>query len=839
MKTCPKCGKEIEDQVKTCVHCGAVVDNEEKATEALEETGESGDDVQQDASEAVDEETAVPTQPRKRRHWKGVAIAVGLGAVLLISYGVYREQMRRQTYQEAVTLMEQEEYDKAEELFLRIPGYKDTAQYLETIENQRTYDAATQLFEEEKYDEAEAAFKQIEGFKDTADYLEKIAQIRSYREALALYEQGEYAAALQIIDGITVYEPAEKLGETMRSELEYNSYLNLLDRYELTAQSGAMHAHALAGSVSAVWYNAIYKVDDSLTDAYVKDAQGTFFTDFNRALAAYYISESYQQQQETLKEEQKQTGELFAALQNVPAGLEETFEQVRTVQSSFTALMEYALTPAGSYSAYVSQGEKLHQQFTENMSALDQQHPDRLTMHKEETLAAAMTDPYVSVLAVDLQTIASDQALQGEADAYEAFTLAYQEAHEADLSLIKEQMVCSGTEENPYFVLVMRSDDSFDGYAYVKEAADYLQKQEHAGVSGEETDVLLAEGADTDVLMLASREAVETAQQRLTDTGFAVEVLAKSSTAPQQYGSGAEEETEFLSEAEEQITEEGSEGVLESVGELPSGFEHEAETETENFYEVLSEVSTETPTTEYASEGGETVAEELTYSEAEKQTESAGEADTEAVSEAVTEEAASEAAAEKTEEAVSEAAPEIAEETVSEAAPEITEEMVSEAVTEKAEEVVSEAVTEEAEEAVSEAATEKVIELAIAPREEETETLSEEADDESVYESIGETAVEDETETEYDAVEEAETESLSEVGTEGVGEALTEAFSEAWDFLKKLPQVWDRSSAEEKKDSAPETEWLKRGIDPQYEAGSAAGKTSMQDKALTDPGVFL
>ncbi len=936
MKICPTCGKEIEDGVKICEHCGAAAGNDEKVDSAPAdpEKNEAYAGTEISESEGDDTETDRTSQKRNRR--KAVVIAAGLCAVVFLSGIIYREHRRSKTYNEAVTLMEQEEYDKAEELFLNIPGYKNTTEYLEIIENQRTYEEALKWFEEEDYDEAEEAFRQIESYKDAADYLEQISQIRAYRDALALYEQGEYAAALQIIDGITVYEPAEQLGETMRSELEYNSYVNLLDQYELSAESGAVHAHTLIKQVSAVWYNAIYKVDDPLTDSYAKDAQGEFYSDFNRALASYYTGEVYQQLQDILKEEEKQTGELYAALQNVPAGLEASFEQVITVQASFAALAEYALSPEGSYAEYVSKGEKLYQQFTSDMSAMSSQLPERLSMHKEDAIAAPMTDPLVSTMAVQLQEIVSEQMLEGVTADYEDFAAAYQETYGTDLSLITDQMVCTGTEEEPYIVLVIRTEKEFDGNAYVKEAADYLQREEHTGISADITDVLLANNEDTDILVIAKSNAIGDAQQYLVESGYTVEVLKKDGITPEIYGVD-QEETELYSEAaEDAADEDDSENGMESVGELPSDFARYAENETES---AADEILSEDTETEHITEGRETVAEVPVYDHddfaeefvseaaeeaeesiseaaaeeaeepvseaaAEKAEESVSEAAAEEAEESVSEDAAeeteesvsedaaeeteesvseaaaeeaeesiseaaveeaeesiseaaveeaeesvSEAAVEKTEESISEDAAEKAEESVSEAAAEEAEESISEAAAEKAEESVSEAAVEETEESVSEAAveetdvleeiTEKVVELAIAPREEETEGLTEELTEEAAYESVGETSVNTETEGAHGDAEDEETESLSESLTEGVSEALTEAFSEAWNFLKNLPLTLEESRGEEGKTQTPETEWLGHGIDPQYEKMPSQRNTAVPKREPVSFGVEL
>lgn len=145
MIKCPECGQEISDKARKCVHCGKILIEDKPATKICSDCGKENPI---DATECVhcgcpfEEETTVETpvqttvaeKPKKNK--KKIIIPI-VAAVVVIAVGLIIYNVKvvkpKNTYNEAMTLLEKGKYDEADKLLDSISGYKDVATIQEQI----------------------------------------------------------------------------------------------------------------------------------------------------------------------------------------------------------------------------------------------------------------------------------------------------------------------------------------------------------------------------------------------------------------------------------------------------------------------------------------------------------------------------------------------------------------------------------------------------------------------------------------------------------------------------------------------------------------------------------
>ncbi len=120
-------------------------------------------------------------------------------------------------YNEALTLMTAQKYDKAIEIFAKLSGYKESVSKITECENaiiELNYNEALALMSAQKYDEAIIIFTELDKYKDSASKIvecnEAIADIieSKYNEASSLIAEGKYNDALLLFDEIGDYKDA-------------------------------------------------------------------------------------------------------------------------------------------------------------------------------------------------------------------------------------------------------------------------------------------------------------------------------------------------------------------------------------------------------------------------------------------------------------------------------------------------------------------------------------------------------------------------------------------------------------------------------------------------------
>ena len=120
---CPECGKEISDRAGSCPHCGCPVNN--TSTESNTE------------SQKLPINNTINFDIKKK-----LPIIMGIVVVIVIGIIIYNvavvkprkiEEQKKVTYEEAVELLEEGEYEEGKELLETIVGYDDVDIILEQI----------------------------------------------------------------------------------------------------------------------------------------------------------------------------------------------------------------------------------------------------------------------------------------------------------------------------------------------------------------------------------------------------------------------------------------------------------------------------------------------------------------------------------------------------------------------------------------------------------------------------------------------------------------------------------------------------------------------------------
>ena len=118
-----------------------------------------------------------------------VVIALGIAAAIIVPKELEKKRIQaeealyEEAYQEAMALFDNADYTAAEEAFVELGDYKDSARMAARCPIQPDYDAAMQLYYDGKYAQAAWAFGALGDYEDAADQKKK-AEL-SWRRSLA------------------------------------------------------------------------------------------------------------------------------------------------------------------------------------------------------------------------------------------------------------------------------------------------------------------------------------------------------------------------------------------------------------------------------------------------------------------------------------------------------------------------------------------------------------------------------------------------------------------------------------------------------------------------------
>ncbi len=137
---------------------------------------------------------------------KHILILVSL--LLIFTLSACGEQ---KAYNQAQSLMDAGEYEKAAEAFTALGDYEDSAEKAKAAENKHQYIGAQSLMDAGEYEKAAEAFTALGDYEDSAEKAKAAENKHQYIEAQSLMDAGEYEKAAEVFTALGDYEDsAEK-----------------------------------------------------------------------------------------------------------------------------------------------------------------------------------------------------------------------------------------------------------------------------------------------------------------------------------------------------------------------------------------------------------------------------------------------------------------------------------------------------------------------------------------------------------------------------------------------------------------------------------------------------
>lgn len=193
MIKCPECGQEISNKAKKCVHCGKVIIEEKADIKICNECGkENPIDVtecvhcgcpfeeEKEPNKIIEESVTVKEKNTKKNQKKIIIPIVATVVVIVIGFIVYNVKIvkPKNTYNEAVELLEKGKYEDANKLLHDISGYEDVDTILEQIKwESRVYECITDIRQYLKNPDSLQVYEVVfyDGYKADVDETKKTA----------------------------------------------------------------------------------------------------------------------------------------------------------------------------------------------------------------------------------------------------------------------------------------------------------------------------------------------------------------------------------------------------------------------------------------------------------------------------------------------------------------------------------------------------------------------------------------------------------------------------------------------------------------------------------------
>ena len=428
---CPECDKEISDQVRSCPHCGYPMKKREPWKIVVPIAAAAAVCV---GGAAIYNHAVVEPRTTYNR------------AISLYDQGKYEEAARyfgeipryrdvadymadidtNQKYQQAVDLAGEGLYQEADALFAELTGFKDTDAWRARIAQELAYQEAEDLFAQGSYDEARQKLEDVTDAQRAQELTAKIQAVEAAcDEAQRLFDDGQFDAALAALDGITdnprvdslkediltvqtaytqaemyyskgqydqaremlspladFVQPANLLGQ-MDADEAGNAYIDSVKRYAFDVQTGAEAAQRLLDWQNEIWCSAAWQEYDWITDRFTTQEDGRFVSP-EEALERFALSEECTAAQEMLEENRRSVVEQYTALDSVPNGMEDVYEQVQLLHNTYRELTELAASASAdsfaNISARIGQVQGLEAKYTELAQQLLMELPEKIAI---------------------------------------------------------------------------------------------------------------------------------------------------------------------------------------------------------------------------------------------------------------------------------------------------------------------------------------------------------------------------------------------------------------------------------------------------------------------------
>ncbi|MBQ6331465.1 MAG: zinc-ribbon domain-containing protein [Clostridia bacterium] len=242
---CPNCGTQLDDSMRFCPECGeriapspAPAQQAQNPEQPLRSTFAASAQQTQNSEQTVRSTFAAPAQPVQstfeppvppvqnpeqpaqrtfeppaepyaepapKKPKKKLGLIIGIAAALVVVAAavlliVLLEQNRVKRYNEGVTLLEENRYSEAEEIFSDLGSYADSEDLYAYAKRGTAYEKALAAMKRGNYREAYNTFAADPDFRDARKYGNECQARLDLADAEALYGQGEYENALAILN---------------------------------------------------------------------------------------------------------------------------------------------------------------------------------------------------------------------------------------------------------------------------------------------------------------------------------------------------------------------------------------------------------------------------------------------------------------------------------------------------------------------------------------------------------------------------------------------------------------------------------------------------------------
>lgn len=182
-------------------------------------------------------------------------------AAIIIPVSIHSRKQAQ--YEEGTTLLENREFEQAEEIFVSLGGFSDAADKAAYARQGIEYESAKLLYEAKDYAAAESAFKALGDFEDTAALAETCRKAMDYKNAKELFEAGDYAAAEELFVKAGSYEDAQEMAKESGNLADYEEAKELMEAEDYEAAKELLNP--LDGAIIPDLNDVIRECDNNIS----------------------------------------------------------------------------------------------------------------------------------------------------------------------------------------------------------------------------------------------------------------------------------------------------------------------------------------------------------------------------------------------------------------------------------------------------------------------------------------------------------------------------------------------------------------------------------------------
>lgn len=129
-------------------------------------------------------------------------------------------------------------------------------------------------------------------------------------------------------------------------------------------------AEKVSSMIRRVWRNTIYEEKDYETDPYTRKDDGSFYDDFNDAIANYLRTPDYKYIVAGLEIEQPKLLRSVKEMRDGPEDCKYIYEALSEYHEVIDGIIELALGPSGNFNSYSDRYMQLQDRFVETNKSL-------------------------------------------------------------------------------------------------------------------------------------------------------------------------------------------------------------------------------------------------------------------------------------------------------------------------------------------------------------------------------------------------------------------------------------------------------------------------------------